>query len=117
MPYSEQTSEADGIPGRSATAWLGLIGGPLIESTHGDLKFTAPLTGITAAVVGVVVSLAAFFAQHVFWPRGISGAIDRLALAAAALALVLLVRFRVGLIPLVGAMAAAGAALRLAGLA
>ena len=94
-----------------------LIGGPLIESTHGDLKFTAPLTGITAAVVGVVVSLAAFFAQHVFWPRGISGAIDRLALAAAALALVLLVRFRVGLIPLVGAMAAAGAALRLAGLA
>jgi chromate transporter len=93
-----------------------LIGGPLVESTHGDLKFTAPLTGITAAVVGVVVSLAAFFAQHVFWPRGTVGAVDRIALAAAALALVLLVRFRIGLIPLIGAMAAAGAVLRLAGL-
>ena len=29
-----------------------LLGGPFIESTHGKLKFTAPLTGITAAVVG-----------------------------------------------------------------
>src|SRR2546430_8995791 len=29
-----------------------LLGGPLVESTHGNLQFTAPLTGITAAVVG-----------------------------------------------------------------
>jgi chromate transporter len=94
-----------------------LIGGPLVESTHGDLKFTAPLTGITAAVVGVIVSLAAFFAQHVFWPRGMAGPVDWIALAAALLALVLLVRFRIGLIPLVVAMAAAGAVLRLSGLA
>ena len=35
-----------------------LLGGPLVETTHGDLKFTAPLTGITAAVVGVIVNLA-----------------------------------------------------------
>ncbi|HRP26730.1 chromate efflux transporter, partial [Thauera sp.] len=35
-----------------------LAGAPLVESTHGDLKFTAPLTGITAAVVGVVLNLA-----------------------------------------------------------
>jgi len=94
-----------------------LIGGPLVEATHGDLKFTAPLTGITAAVVGVIVSLAFFFAQHVFWPRGAAQGVDWLSLAAAAVALLLLVRFRVGLIPLIGAMAAAGAALRLAGLA
>ena len=94
-----------------------LVGGPLVEATHGDLKYTAPLTGITAAVVGVVVSLALFFAQHVFWPHGIGGAIDWLSLAATALALVCLVRFKFGLIPLVGAMAAAGAALHLAGLA
>jgi chromate transporter len=45
-----------------------LAGGPLIESTHGNLKYTAPLTGITAAVVGVILNLAAFFAYHVFWP-------------------------------------------------
>ena len=43
---------------------------PFIESTHGKLKFTAPLTGITAAVVGVIVNLAVFFAYHVLWPAG-----------------------------------------------
>nr|HNH89141.1 chromate transporter [Thiobacillaceae bacterium] len=46
-----------------------LAGAPLVESTHGDLKFTAPLTGITAAVVGVVLNLALFFGWHVIWPR------------------------------------------------
>ena len=45
-----------------------LIGGPLVEATHGQMKFTAPLTAITAAVVGVIVSLAVFFAWHVWWP-------------------------------------------------
>ncbi|MGH8611234.1 MAG: chromate efflux transporter, partial [Gammaproteobacteria bacterium] len=50
-----------------------LIGGPLVEATHGDLKFTAPLTGITAAVVGVILNLAVFFAYHVLWPQGFSG--------------------------------------------
>ncbi|MBF0439880.1 MAG: chromate efflux transporter [Magnetococcales bacterium] len=46
-----------------------LAGAPLIESTHGDLKFTAPLTAITAAVVGVIVNLALFFFWHVLWPN------------------------------------------------
>jgi chromate transporter len=49
------------------------LGGPFIESTHGKLKFTAPLSGITAAVVGVIVNLAVFFAYHVLWPQGLSG--------------------------------------------
>jgi chromate transporter len=51
-----------------------LCGTPLVEATHGDLKFTAPLTGITAAVVGVVVNLAVFFAWHVLWPAGTDAA-------------------------------------------
>jgi len=46
-----------------------LAGAPLVEATHGDLKFTAPLTGITAAVVGVVLNLALFFGWHVLWPQ------------------------------------------------
>ena len=46
-----------------------LAGAPLVEATHGDLKFTAPLTGITAAVVGVVLNLAFFFGWHVLWPH------------------------------------------------
>ena len=86
-----------------------LVGGPLVEATHGDLRFTAPLSGITAAVVGVVVSLAVFFARHVFFPHGI----DWIAIAAAAAALVALLRFKVGLIPLIAVMGAAGMFFRL----
>ena len=41
-----------------------LAGGPLVESTHGKLGFTAPLAAITAAVVGVILNLALFFAWH-----------------------------------------------------
>jgi len=47
-----------------------LAGGPLVESTHRNLKFTAPLTAITAAVVGVVLNLALFFGYHLLWPEG-----------------------------------------------
>ena len=50
-----------------------LAGGPLVESTHNDLKFAAPLTAITAAVVGVILNLALFFGYHVLWPSGFSG--------------------------------------------
>ncbi|MBU0656014.1 MAG: chromate efflux transporter [Gammaproteobacteria bacterium] len=51
-----------------------LAGGPLVEATRNELRFTAPLTGITAAVVGVVLNLAAFFAWHTFWPHGSAAA-------------------------------------------
>ena len=53
-----------------------LAGGPLVDSTHNDLKFTAPLTAITAAVVGVILNLAMFFGYHVLWPQGFGGAFD-----------------------------------------
>ncbi len=53
-----------------------LAGGPVVESTHGDLKFTAPLSAITAAVVGVILNLALFFGYHVLWPSGFDGAFD-----------------------------------------
>jgi len=51
-------------------------GGPFIETTHGNLKFTAPLTAITAAVVGVIINLALFFGYHVLWPDGFAGSFD-----------------------------------------
>ena len=88
-----------------------LLGGPLIESTHGDLRFTAPLTGITAAVVGVIVNLALFFAWHVLWPAG--GRFDAIAAAIGVLAAVLLFRFKVGVLPVLGVAAALGLAVRL----
>ncbi|MGH8529220.1 MAG: chromate efflux transporter [Nevskiales bacterium] len=71
-----------------------LIGGPLVEATHGELRFTAPLTAITAAVVGVIVNLALFFAWHVFWPQGFAGAPDFVAMLIGVAAFVVLVRYR-----------------------
>ena len=53
-----------------------LAGGPLVETTHGKLGFTAPLSAITAAVVGVILNLALFFAYHVLWPQGFGGRFD-----------------------------------------
>jgi chromate transporter len=89
------------------------LGGPLVESTHGDLKFTAPLTGITAAVVGVILNLAVFFAWHVLWPRGWAGRFEWFSALLGAAALLALMRFRVGVIPVILGCAAAGLAYRL----
>ena len=63
-----------------------LAGAPFIESTHGRVAFTAALTGVTAAVVGVIANLALFFAMHVGWPTGWSGGIDLKAAGIAAVA-------------------------------
>ena len=87
-----------------------LLGGPFIESTHGKLKFTAPLTGITAAVVGVIVNLAVFFAYHVLWPTGLAGRFEWLSAAIGLVAGVALFRFKVGVIPVVLASGLVGMA-------
>ncbi|CAN7395941.1 chromate efflux transporter [Pseudomonas sp. LjRoot71] len=90
-----------------------LAGGPLVESTHGELKFTAPLTAITAAVVGVILNLALFFAYHVLWPQGFEGAFDwPSALLAVAAALALL-RFKRGVMEVLLVSALAGLAVYL----
>jgi len=83
-------------------------GGPLVEATHGDLRFTAPLSAITAAVVGVIVNLALFFAWHVFWPGGLEGGFDWAAALIAAGAAAALFRWRVGVVPLLAACGALG---------
>jgi chromate transporter len=85
-----------------------LVGAPLVESTHGDIRFTAPLTGITAAIVGVIVNLAVFFAWHVFWPKGFAGPLDVFSVLVAVAALVALWRFKAGIIPVIAACGAAG---------
>ncbi|MES2919287.1 MAG: chromate efflux transporter [Pseudomonadota bacterium] len=88
-----------------------LAGGPLVEATHDELRLTAPLAAITAAVVGVILNLALFFGLHLAWPDTLfQGAVDLPALLLAALALVALVRFEVGVVRLLGACAAAGLA-------
>ncbi len=92
-----------------------LAGGPLVESTHGDLKFTAPLTAITAAVVGVVLNLALFFGWHVLWPKGWSGGFDAVAAAIALGAAVALLRYQRNVLHVIGACALLGLLLRSAG--
>jgi chromate transporter len=77
------------------------LGAPLIETTHGNLRFTAPLTGITAAVVGVILNLAVFFGYHVLWPQGYAGAFEWPAAMLGAAALIALFRFKVGIIPVI----------------
>jgi len=84
------------------------LGAPFIESTHGKLKFTAPLTGITAAVVGVIVNLAVFFAYHVLWPHGFGGGFEWAAAVIGAGAALALFRFKAGVIPVVLACGMAG---------
>ena len=92
-----------------------LAGGPLVESTHGDLKFTAPLTGITAAVVGVILNLALFFGYHVLWPEGFGGRFDGPSAVIAIAAAVALFRFRRGVVEVIAACGAAGLGVTLLG--
>ena len=89
-----------------------LAGGPVIESTHGKLGFTAPLSAITAAVVGVILNLAMFFAYHVLWPAGWSGGLDVGSAAIAGAAAIALFRFKLGVLPLLALCAAAGWGIR-----
>ena len=87
-----------------------LLGAPFIETTHGNLKFTAPLAGITAAVVGVIVNLALFFAYHVLWPKGLDGPFDLPSAVIGAAAALALFRFRLGVISVVLGAGLAGLA-------
>lgn len=82
-----------------------LAGGPVVEATRDDARMTAPLMAISAAVVGVIVSLAVFFGQHVFvTPAGI----DYTAIVIAVLSAVALVRYRVSTAKLISACAIFG---------
>ena len=94
-----------------------LVGGPMVEATHGDVKYTSPLTGITAAVVGVVLNLAVFFAYHVLWPRGFTQPLslqtawigfDWIAALIGLVAFIALFRFKVDIIKVILASAVLG---------
>ncbi len=78
-----------------------LVGAPIVEATRHNIKLTAPLSAITAAVVGVILNLAVFFAWHVFWPQGWNGNFDWLGALMAMVIFVGLWRFKWGTIPVV----------------
>jgi chromate transporter len=79
-----------------------LAGGPFVESTHNDLKFTAPLTAITAAVVGVIVNLALFFGYHTLWPQGLTGSLDIPSALIAVAAAFALLKFKLNVMHVIG---------------
>jgi len=93
-----------------------IAGGPLVEASRDDIKFTAPLTGITAAVVGVIVNLAAFFAWHTFWPQATSaapfgGPFEWVPVLIAAAAFVALWKYKQDIMKVIGICALLGLAL------
>ena len=85
-----------------------VVGGPLIESTHGKLGFTAPLTAVTAAVVGVIVNLGIFFAYHVFFPTGLSGSTSWISILICLLSAIALFKYQRGVITVIAGAAFAG---------
>jgi len=93
-----------------------LLGGPLVETTHGNLKFTAPLTAITAAVVGVILNLALFFAYHVLWPQGFAGSFEPVSAVIVLLAGLALFRYQQSVIRVIAASGALGLMLKAGGL-
>lgn len=100
--------------------WI-FLGAPYVERLRGQRHLAAALSAITAAVVGVILSLSLWFAMHVLfddvgridtgwldlaWPRPAS--LDPVAAAIAAFALLAMLGVRIGLLPTLAACAALG---------
>lgn len=88
-----------------------LIGAPLIEASRGVSKLSAALSGITAAVVGVIFNLAVFFGSHVFFPK--AGGVDAVAIFISALAFIGMWRWKWNLMYVVLGSGIAGMCYRL----
>ncbi|HEV7438377.1 MAG TPA: chromate transporter, partial [Methylobacterium sp.] len=108
--------------------WI-FLGAPYIERLRGNRALAAALSAVTAAVVGVILNLAVWFALHTvfaevrpaaFGPIRVDvpvwSSLNPFALGLGLAALVAVFRFRAGMIATLAACAAAGLLLRLAGL-
>jgi chromate transporter len=102
--------------------WI-FLGAPYAESLRGSGALSAALSGITAAVVGVVLNLAVWFALHVsfgeieemhaYGMKLLVPALDTVNVPSVLLTLAAfaaLMRFKAGMIPVIGGAAALGAA-------
>jgi chromate transporter len=118
-----------GVLGATVTTWATFapcflwifLGAPYIERLRGNRSLAAALSGVTAAVVGVILNLAVVFAVHTLFDRvetvGVLGgsipwpapsSVDPFAVTVAAVSFVALWRLRLGILWVVGASAAAG---------
>ena len=84
------------------------LGAPYIEVLRGNRSLSGALSGITAAVVGVVLNLALVFGSAVIWDRGFTVAPNWFALALTAAAFVALYRYKVNVLWVVLAGAVLG---------
>ena len=84
--------------------WI-FLGGPYIEKLRGSVKLTAALSAVTAAVVGVVLNLAVWFALNALFP---SGRINWFALVVFLIAFVGMMRWRWQIVPVILGSALAG---------
>jgi len=85
-----------------------LAGGPLVEATRDNIRLTAPLTAISAAVVGVITGLAVFFADQVFHISQPLSQWDSASIAIGLAAAIALIRFKVSAVRVIVACAVAG---------
>jgi chromate transporter len=109
--------------------WIGL-GAPFIERLRDNKPLSGALAGITAAVVGVILNLAIWFALHTWFHEAhrikgfgfsfdipILGSLDLWALLLSLAAMIAIFRFKVGMIQTLLACSLAGIVIYLAGLA
>lgn len=107
--------------------WI-FLGAPFIEKLRGNKSLSAALSAITAAVVGVILNLALWFAIHTVFRevrtvRGygfdfvapVPASVDPWALALSVAAAVAIFRFKIGMMPVLAASSLAGILLYLAG--
>ena len=104
------------------------LGAPFIETLRNNKPLSGALAGITAAVVGVILNLAIWFALHTWFRRAehvqgfgfsfdvpVLSTVDPWAVLLSIAAMVAIFRFKVGMIPTLLACSAAGLLLYLAG--
>jgi chromate transporter len=89
------------------------LGAPHVEHLRTRPALGAAMTGITAAVVGVILNLTVWFGWHALWPGGwkggtILGGLDGFVAVMAVIALVALERFKIGAMWVIGGCAVAG---------
>jgi len=70
------------------------LGAPYIEVLRGNKDLAGALTGITAAIVGVILNLALVFGAAVIWPRGLAGGTNWFAIVMSVAAFAALYRFK-----------------------
>jgi len=107
--------------------WI-FLGAPFIEVLRGNRALAGALSAITAAVVGVILNLAIWFALHTLFrqvvpvhafgldfDRPVPASLDAWALVLAAGAMVGMFRFKAGMIPTLAACSCAGVILYVSG--